>query len=316
VIALLAAAAWAHEIRPGYLEITETGPTSYEILWKKPAVGDGVLAIDPRFPEGCTFRQSLADLRDGAAFVRGSLDCPDGLTGVRVAGLETTITDVFVRVRRAGGAEETWLVQPAEPSFVLGRPPGFGARVWSWTASGIEHILRGADHLLFVLGLLLLVPSRRVLLATVTAFTAAHSVTLALATLDVVHLPTRPVEAAIALSILFLGPEIARRWRGETSFTLRRPWVVAFVFGLLHGFGFATALSGAGIPRNEIPIALACFNVGVELGQLLFVGAVLAAGWAATRVTWPSWVRRVPGYVVGSMGAFWFFDRVAALLTG
>jgi len=316
MIALLATAAWAHEIRPGFLEITETGPTSYEILWKKPAVGDGALAIDPRFPDGCTFRQGLAELRDGAAFVHGSLTCPDGLTGVRIAGLETTITDVLVRVRRESGAEETWLVQPAAPSFVLGHSPGLGARVLSWTASGIEHILGGADHLLFVLGLLLLVPSRRALLATITSFTAAHSVTLGLATLDVVHLPTRPVEAAIALSILFLGPEIVRRWRGDTSFTLRHPWVVAFVFGLLHGFGFASALTGAGIPRDEVPLALACFNVGVELGQLAFVGVALVLGALAMRIPWPSWARRVPGYVVGSVGAFWFYDRVAALLAG
>ena len=311
------APAWGHEVRPGYLEITETSPSSYEIVWKKPAVGEGALAIDPSFPAACTFERRLAEIAGDAAFVRGTLTCPDGLAGqtIAIVGLERTLTDVLVRIGHAAGAEETHLVQPARPSMVVGRPAAWGARVAAWLLTGVEHIAFGFDHLLFVLGLLLIVPSTRALVGTITAFTAAHSITLALATLHVVHLPTRPVEAAIALSILFLGPEIARTWHGETSFTLRRPWVVAFAFGLLHGFGFATGLSAAGLPSDEIPLALACFNVGVEVGQLAVVLVALAIRAAArsSNVAWPVWLRHAPGYVVGSLGAYWLLDRTAVI---
>ena len=183
---------------------------------------------------------------------------------------------------------------------------------------GIRHILFGADHLLFVLGLLLIVQDRWMLVKTVTAFTAAHSITLAVATLGYASVPVAPLNAAIALSILFLGPEIVRSWRGETSFTIRHPWVVAFVFGLLHGFGFASALTGAGLPRQELPLALVSFNVGVELGQLGFVALVLALeqSFRVLEVRWPRWVQALPGYTVGSLGAYWTVQRVALLLGG
>jgi hydrogenase/urease accessory protein HupE len=188
----------------------------------------------------------------------------------------------------------------------------------TYVVQGIRHILFGADHMLFVLGLLLIVKDRWMLLKTVTAFTVAHSVTLAIATLGYAEMPLVPLNASIALSILFLGPEIVRSWRGETSFTIRHPWVVAFAFGLLHGFGFATALTSSGLPRHELPLALVCFNVGVELGQLGFVGLILALGrsFRVLEVRWPHWVEAVPGYAVGSLGAFWTIQRVAILLGG
>jgi hydrogenase/urease accessory protein HupE len=183
---------------------------------------------------------------------------------------------------------------------------------------GIRHILFGADHMLFVLGLLLIVDDRWMLLKTVSAFTVAHSITLAIATLGYASVPMVPLNAAIALSILFLGPEIVRRWRGETSFTIRHPWVVAFAFGLLHGFGFASALTGAGLPRHELPLALLSFNVGVELGQLGFVALVLALehSFRVLEVRWPRWVQAVPGYAVGSLGAFWTLQRLVLLIGG
>jgi hypothetical protein len=154
------------------------------------------------------------------------------------------------------------------------------------------------------------------LVKTVTAFTVAHSITLAIATFGVADIPALPLNAAIALSILFLGPEIVRVWRGQTSFTIRHPWVVAFAFGLLHGFGFATALTSAGLPRQDLPLALLSFNIGVELGQLAFVALVLALerSFRALQVNWPRWVQALPGYVVGSLGAFWTIQRVAPLI--
>ena len=188
----------------------------------------------------------------------------------------------------------------------------------TYIVQGIRHILFGADHMLFVLGLLLIVKDRWMLLKTVTAFTVAHSITLAIATLGYAEVPVLPLNAAIALSILFLGPEIVRSWRGETSFTIRHPWVVAFAFGLLHGFGFASALTSAGLPRHELPLALVSFNVGVELGQLAFIALILALerSFRILEVRWPRWAQALPGYTVGSLGAFWTVQRVALLFGG
>jgi hydrogenase/urease accessory protein HupE len=188
----------------------------------------------------------------------------------------------------------------------------------AYVSQGIRHILFGADHMLFVLGLLLIVADRWMLLKTVTAFTVAHSITLAAATLGYVNVPVLPLNAAIALSILFLGPEIVRSWRGETSFTLRNPWVVAFAFGLLHGFGFASALTSAGLPPSELPIALVSFNVGVELGQLGLIALVilLERSFATLQMRWPRWARALPGYAVGSLGAFWTVQRLMMLFGG
>ncbi|MBS1173171.1 MAG: hypothetical protein H6R12_2001 [Proteobacteria bacterium] len=186
----------------------------------------------------------------------------------------------------------------------------------TYVVEGVRHILFGADHLLFVLGLLLIVGNRWMLVKTITAFTVAHSITLAIATFGVANVPALPLNAAIALSILFLGPEIVRAWRGETSFTIRHPWVVAFAFGLLHGFGFATALTSAGLPRQDLPLALLSFNVGVELGQLGFVALILAmiGAFRVLEVRWPRWVQVLPGYTVGTLGAFWTIQRTALLI--
>lgn len=186
----------------------------------------------------------------------------------------------------------------------------------TYAVEGLRHILFGADHLLFVLGLLLIVGNRWMLVKTITAFTVAHSITLAIATLGYAQVPALPLNAVIALSILFLGPEIVRVRRGETSFTIRHPWVVAFAFGLLHGFGFATALTSAGLPRQDLPLALLSFNVGVELGQLAFVALVLAIerSFRVLEVRWPRWVEALPGYLVGTLGAFWTIQRVALLI--
>jgi hypothetical protein len=181
---------------------------------------------------------------------------------------------------------------------------------------GIRHILFGPDHLLFVFGLLLIVKDRWMLVKTITAFTVAHSLTLAIATFGWAEAPILPLNAAIALSIFFLGPEIVRSWRGETSFTIRHPWVVAFVFGLLHGFGFSSALTSAGLPRADLPFALLGFNVGVEVGQLAFVLLVvgLERAFRVLEIRWPRWVEALPGYAVGTLGAFWTIQRTAILL--
>jgi hydrogenase/urease accessory protein HupE len=197
--------------------------------------------------------------------------------------------------------------------------PETKARIaWNYLRLGIEHILQGIDHLLFVLGLLLIVGSRWMLLKTITAFTIAHSITLGIATLGYASAPVQPLNAAIALSILFLGPEIVRAWRGETSFTIRHPWVVAFAFGLLHGFGFASGLTTIGLSKVEIPMALLLFNVGVEIGQLFFVLIIvlLERSFRILEILWPRWAQALPGYTVGSLGAFWTIHRVTLMVGG
>jgi hydrogenase/urease accessory protein HupE len=188
----------------------------------------------------------------------------------------------------------------------------------SYVQLGFQHILLGVDHLLFVLGLLLIVANRWMLVKTITSFTVAHSITLAIATFGYASAPLPPLNAAIALSILFLGPEIVRVWRGGTSFTIRHPWVVAFAFGLLHGFGFASGLTAMGLPKAEIPLALLLFNVGVEIGQVAFVVLVvlLERAFRTLEISWPRWAQALPGYVVGSLGAYWTIQRTLVLIGG
>ena len=313
------APAAAHEVRPGYLELRETSPGVFRILWKKPARGDMVLKIDPVFPDGFAVVEiGSPTMRGGAYVARATLECVDGLTGktIEIAGLEATLTDVLIKVYYANGLEETHLVHPNSTSAVIGGPGSVIQRIGAYARLGIQHIALGVDHLLFVLGLLLIVSSPMMLLKTITSFTLAHSITLGIATLGFANAPALPLNAVIALSILFLGPEIVRVWRGETSFTIRHPWVVAFAFGLLHGFGFASGLTAMGLPQTEIPLALLFFNVGVELGQLAFVLFVLALvrSFRTLEIRWPRWAELFPGYAVGTLGAFWFIQRTVILL--
>jgi hydrogenase/urease accessory protein HupE len=224
--------------------------------------------------------------------------------------------DKVVRVNLLDGRKWTAIAHPSQPWVDIAASQTWVGVATTYVVQGIRHILLGADHMLFVLGLLLLVSDRRVLLKTVTAFTVAHSMTLAIATLGYAEVPVLPLNAAIALSILFLGSEIVRSWDGERSLTLRYPWMVAFAFGLLHGFGFASALTGAGLPGSDLPLALLSFNVGVELGQLGFIALVLALdnSFHVLEVRWPRAVQALPGYTVGSLGAFWTVQRLVLLL--
>ena len=312
-------AALAHETRPGFLELTETAPDTYAFLWKKPVGGEVEIAIAPIVPPECRFAMpGQEQLSPGALIVRGTLSCAGGLAGktITIAGLEATITDVLVRVNHADGRLESHLLRPTTPAVTFGGVTTAAERSLGYLQLGILHIVLGVDHLLFVLGLLLIVRDRWMLVKTITAFTVAHSITLALATLGYASAPLLPLNAAIALSILFLGPEIVRAWRGETSFTIRHPWVVAFAFGLLHGFGFASGLVALGLPKAEIPLALLLFNVGVELGQIAFVLLVvlLERAFRVLEVHWPTAVARLPGYVVGTLGAYWTIQRTLVLL--
>jgi hypothetical protein len=310
----------AHESRPGYLELRETEPGVYRSFWKRPTGGEVEINIAPVFPSECSLiGVGSEEVRTQGAYVaRGTYACEGGLAGksILISGLETTITDVLIRVYYLDGLQETHLVQPNKPAVEIGGASGITQRIAAYMRLGIAHIALGADHLLFVLGLLLIVSGPMMLFKTISSFTVAHSITLGLATVGLAQAPALPLNAVIALSILFLGPEIVKVWRGETSFTIEHPWIVAFVFGLLHGFGFASGLTAMGLPTSEIPLALLFFNVGVELGQVAFVFLVLGLirSFNTLEIRWPRWAQMIPGYAVGTLGAFWFIQRAAILM--
>lgn len=322
LLALLvgAGSAAAHELRPAYLELRETAPGEYDVLWKVPARGGSMrLRLDVVFPADVqVVVEPVAGFVGDAHLARWRVRREGGLAGaeIAIAGLSSTYTDALMRIERADGTTLAHRFTPDRPSYVVEATAGPWHVARTYAGIGFEHILLGVDHLLFVLGLLLIVRGRAMLVKTVTAFTLAHSLTLALATLGVARAPLPPLNAAIALSILFLGPEIVRAWRGETSLTIRHPGIVAFLFGLLHGFGFATGLSTIGLPGGEIALALLWFNVGVELGQLAFVALALALAWAfrVLEMRWPLVIERLPGYAVGVCGAYWTIERTAVLL--
>jgi hydrogenase/urease accessory protein HupE len=318
VLTLLAAAApaLAHEVRPAYLELTQTDAETFEVLWKVPARGDLRLGLYVRLPAACEVVGEARAMFVGSNYIeRSTIRHAAALVGETIAidGLASTMTDVLVRIERLDGATQVARLLPASPSLVVEASPSPWQVSGTYFVLGVEHILLGIDHLLFVFALLLLVKGWRRVVGTITAFTIAHSVTLALATLGVVHVPGPPVEAIIALSIVFVASEILRARRGRVGLAERWPWTVAFAFGLLHGLGFAGALSEVGLPQQAIPLALLFFNIGVEAGQLLFIAAV-ASAWAVVRrlpVRVPRAAEVIPPYAIGSVAMFWVIERVA-----
>ena len=320
VMGLMPFASFAHEARPAYLEIKETAPGQFSVLWRTPVLAGMRLPLVLQLPEGVRNLKppAVEELADSLVERRWIDAGPNGLAGKRIdiAGLQLTITDALIRVELLDGRTMQLIARPSQPWVEIAAAQSRWEVGGTYVVEGIRHILFGADHLLFVLGLLLIVGSGWMLIKTITAFTVAHSITLAVATLGLAQAPALPLNAAIALSILFLGPEIVRVWRGETSFTIRHPWVVAFAFGLLHGFGFASAMTSAGLPRQDLPFALLSFNVGVEVGQLGFVALILALArsFRVLEVHWPRSVEALPGYTVGTLGAFWTIQRVGLLI--
>ena len=318
-VLLGAAAATADEFRPGYLELRQQDAETWDVFWKVPAQGGQRRpGIDVVFPaDTVNLSEPRGAFHAGAYSERWRLRRPGGLIGqtVRIDGFPSDVTDVLVRVQRSDGASQVTRLLPSDPAFVVAASAGAGEVARTYLALGVEHILLGIDHLLFLLALLLIVKGIGRVVATVTAFTVAHSITLAAATLGLVRVPGPPVEAMIALSIVFVAAEIVHGVRGRPGLTARWPWLVAFIFGLLHGFGFAGALGEIGLPQNAIPLALFSFNVGVELGQLLFVAAFAVAAllMARARMAWPRWIELAPAYAIGSVAMFWVLQRVAAL---
>ena len=310
----------ADEIRPALLDIKEQGTGLFAVTWKLPMRGEKALAITPLLPDslelvGAPTMQKVAGAQIEHATYKGDADSLTGQT-IAIGGLTAVQTDVLLLIQLQDGTQHSAILRPSSPQFTIPLEASKLQVAGDYWRLGTIHILEGVDHLLFVLALLLIVVGFKQLLAAVTSFTVAHSITLVLATLGVVHMPAAPTEAIIALSILFLATEIVHKHNGQFSLTEKYPWVVAFAFGLFHGLGFAGALSEIGVPQHEVPLALFMFNVGVETGQLLFVAVVLSLIAVSKKLslTVPQGCQRLLPYGIGSVAAFWTIERVASFM--
>jgi hydrogenase/urease accessory protein HupE len=306
-------------VRPAYLSIEATGENLHRVTWKQPILGDRRLPLDPVLPEHCEIlSEGLPEHTGAALIIRWDVRCDLSHGTLRIDGLSRTLTDVMVRVTRLDGTQATYMLKPDAPSLDLADPaPPMGA----YLVLGIEHLIFGIDHILFVIGLVMFIPDRWMLLKTITAFTAAHSITLALSVLEMVSLPQGPVEAVIALSILFLARELMLPDDRRSAIMRIRPWLMAFTFGLLHGFGFAGALTDIGLPREDLALSLFLFNLGIEVGQLMVIVAVLTLGWAVNHLAaWrraavgatahaPEVVQQAFTIMMGIAAAYWTIDR-------
>ncbi|MGH6909000.1 MAG: HupE/UreJ family protein [Phenylobacterium sp.] len=316
-------AAAAHEVRPALLQITETAPQTWTIFWKQPAMGDVALRLRPRLSSGWLDAQPSDQYAAPGFLVKTwTVRSPKPLSGqtLRVEGLDQTITDVLVQVSLSDGRHIDAVVKPQRPTLDLELDAAAAPAAPAYLKLGVEHILTGADHLMFVLGLLLLVGVNWRIVKAVTAFTVAHSLTLTAAALGWVHVPSVVIESLVALSIVFVAVELIPRPGREETLTRRHPWVVAFVFGLLHGLAFAGALAEIGLPPHAVAMSLFLFNVGVEIGQLAFIGvavlAILGLRWLRAQAPWSlaTPARLAPAYAIGSFASFWFIERLSLVL--
>jgi len=318
IVILLASAstASAHELRPAYLEIAETATSAYDMVWKVPVRQGRPLAVEPQFPPGCAIEGAAERRLENAALIVGfSLSCETSLAGrpIQFGGLDGTLTDVLVRAT-LNAETQAARATPGEPTVVLQARPEASGAGWTYFWLGLEHILLGYDHLLFVLALLFLITGVRRLVETITAFTVAHSLTLGLTATGWVSLPGAPVEAVIALSIVFLAREgVLKTMAGEghvPRLSERKPWLVAFAFGLLHGFGFAGALQEIGLPDGAVLLALFAFNLGVEAGQLLFVLVASVVLAVMARLASRRLVELPVTYGIGAVASVWLIQRL------
>lgn len=311
----------SHPLDPTLFEITESDKHILEVLWRTPALQPANAPISPVLPARCRELTSpIASKSVQWLTVRWSMDC--GLLSlvnekIGVQGLELRKTDVLIRVHLADGRLIQGVLRPSKPFLSLPERISSFIILYDYLALGFEHILTGLDHLFFVLGLLLLVKDFRPLLWTITAFTIGHSVTMLIAGLNFIAVPAGPVEILIAFSIFIVAVEISKGVKHQNnSWISKFPWTMALLFGFLHGLGFAGALAAVGLPDGEIPLALFSFNIGIELGQLLFIGAVLILGYFVKKIEFQLIVYRslIPAYIIGSISVMWIFERFWAVI--
>jgi hydrogenase/urease accessory protein HupE len=317
LVALCAMPASAHEVRPAYLSIQEGSPNEFSVLFKTPMQGEARLALSALFSGKVENLTPVVWNPTGDAMVQTwrmrTLEPLAGQT-VLIEGLQSTMTDALVHVVFADGNSWTARLTPSEPSAAIPATQSAWAVFATYVRHGVEHIAFGFDHLLFVTALMLIVRDWRKLVKAITAFTVAHSITLTCATMGWLTLPSAPVETMIAISIVMVAAEVVRMERGRVSLAIASPWIVAFAFGLLHGFGFAGALVELGLPQGDIPLALFAFNVGVELGQLAFIAAILGAVWlTGMLVRIPRQAAVGAAYAIGTVAAFWSVQRLDAM---
>ncbi len=307
--------ACAHELRPAYLQLREEKPGEFSVFWKTPMRGDGKLALEPEFSGDAKAITPVTTRSPAGAAIQQWTLRASALRGqtLHISGLESTMTDALVRMEFVDGTGWTELLTPQQPAAVIPTTSSRLETADTYMKLGVLHILTGVDHLLFILALMIITSGGWKLVKTVSAFTVSHSITLTAATLGFVHVPQRPVEAVIALSIVFVACEIVHRRQGRSGLTEQWPWIIALTFGLLHGLGFAGALSDVGLPAAHIPLALLFFSCGVETGQFLFIGAVLTfvalTRWM--RVWLPRWAELVPPYAIGTVAMFWVIQRIS-----
>lgn len=314
----LAGSAAAHEVRPALLEIKETEPGWFEVTWKVPIFQGRLLSIAPILPATLERVGPVGSRRIPGALIESASyrSTGAGLVGgtIVIDGLSALQIDVLVQIALAGGVTHAAILRPGSPEYTVPERASNWEVAGSYWQMGTLHILEGIDHLLFVLALMLIVSGYWMLFKTITAFTVSHSISLGLATLGFINIPQKPTEAIIALSILFLAAEIVHARAGRPGLTARFPWMVAFIFGLFHGLGFASALNEVGLPQQAIPLALLMFNIGVETGQILFVGAVIGVIAVLKRmpIRWPESAWRTVPYAIGGLAAFWTIERLLA----
>ncbi|KUJ82569.1 hypothetical protein AWR36_012330 [Microbulbifer flavimaris] len=328
---LLAFQAKSHELRPAFLQIQQNSAETFAVNWRVPARGDLRLSLDVRFDQSVTPASTpRGTFANGSYTESWKVSHSDALANARITidGLEQTMTDALVHIQWLDGREQVTRLLPDRTALVVEARGSSSQIAATYFVLGVEHILLGIDHLLFVLALVLLVSGLRQLVLTITAFTLAHSLTLAAAVLGWVSVPQGPVEAIIALSIVFVATEILHKIHGHSTLAIRKPWLVAFSFGLLHGLGFAGALTEIGVPQHAVPLSLALFNIGVEAGQLAFIASLAGIVWLVRRIppvrlwesrqgtsvtavtAWPV------AYLVGGLAAWWLIDRSLAVVLG
>ena len=304
---------YAHELRPAYLQITEVSEgASFHILWKQPVVQNKALPANPVFPEDCPVTDlSPPEVTSAALLYNWQTNCDLTQASIHITGLTASHTDVLVRIELLDGETSSYVLRPDNPTLNLAEG-GVGAV--SYFVIGVEHLVFGIDHVLFVIGLFLFIRQPIALIKTITAFTVSHSITLALSVMELVKLDQGPIEAVIALSILFLARELVQDVSKRSRLTLGRPWVMAFIFGLLHGLGFAGALADIGLPKDDLWLSLLLFNVGIEVGQIAVILLLAGIAWALARWNWQKHFNSVAAWGMGSLAAFWTIDRTVLLL--
>ena len=306
--------AQADELRPGYLEFTQLNQTEWKLVWKAPVIGGLATRRRPAFPPFCTQSAPQARAEGLVLIAESRLSCSRELAGSQIglSGMDATFTDALLRVAPLGRPVQAARLTQNQAMVEVATVPDSWEVARSYFLLGVIHILEGYDHLLFVIALVLLIRQPMMVVKAATAFTLAHSITLVGSTLGLVGLAQAPVEALIALSIVFLAVEIVKRDPDYPNLAERAPWIVAFLFGLIHGFGFAGALREIGLPESDVPTALLAFNLGVEAGQLVIIAAVLAAlellRRFAPKALDPATLTAT--YAIGITSSFWFIERL------